>query len=577
MNTIEAIAARMSADDIAQLKAIWEPTAVATPRTDTWAHLCVTPEGELRCYSRDDDPFYLRSLDGGLSWKTVPVPEGAIRSFVPCPYTGRVLSLVPTYIDNRHTTQFNRYEHYDDPAPSFSYAFPHAFYSSMQPLALSSRRRLLVAGDLYNEKGLHTGVYYSDDDGDSWTLTEVEPTPPALSVEPHKGPRWQNCGIEPTIVELQDGRLLMALRTSQDYHYFTYSEDGGATWTKPEPSPFHSTLTKPHFCRLQDGRLLFFYNNTRPLPEQEKSSVFPPLDKDEQAGVWEDVFTNRDSNCVVVSEDDGKTWRGFRELYLNPLRNACDFRTSGFTPPDLDKSVHQMQALELPFGKILVQVGQHDFLRKLMIFDINWLYETARSEDFRLGLTSVSTQTYVKSVSGGYQGNPGHCAWNRTNGALLVPDPAGDRSEVLLLRNTADEWLVSQVQGLCWNFPAAQSGTLTVRLWVRGNGVRLSLLDHWMNPIDTTVARYAAYTAEITTTAGGWQDISLAFTPTEAVLAVNGTPTATLPKAAVATPNGLCFFHAQTLTETGDTAGTLIKSFAFNAAEGNTTETARFQ
>lgn len=49
--------------------------------------------------------------------------------------------------------------------------------------------------------------------------------------------------------------------------------------------------------RLEDGRLLFFWCNTTPLPEMETAN-----------GVWDDVFTNRDVTHVAISEDDGKTW-----------------------------------------------------------------------------------------------------------------------------------------------------------------------------------------------------------------------------------------------------------------------------
>lgn len=37
-------------------------------------------------------------------------------------------------------------------------------------------------------------------------------------------------------------------------------------------------------------------------------------------GIWEDVFTNRDVNHAAISEDDGKSWIGMREMVLNPLR-----------------------------------------------------------------------------------------------------------------------------------------------------------------------------------------------------------------------------------------------------------------
>ena len=296
------------------------------------------------------------------------------------------------------------------------------------------------------------------------------------------------------MLELNDGRLMAMLRTSTDYHYVSYSDDHGESWSRPAPTAFHSTLTNPHLLRLADGRILFFFNNTRPLPEQAKDDVWPPLSEDEKRGVWEDVFTNRDANCVAVSEDDGKSWFGFRELNLNSLRNTCDFRSSGSNASGRDKSVHQFQALELPMHKVLVQVGQHANVRRLILFDVDWLYETDRAEDFRCGLGALSTQVYLRSVSGGFRGFTGHCAWNRTNGAVPVPDPSGDHTEALLLKNTDDDRLLSNAQGAVWNFPAAFCGEVHVALSVRGAGLRLSLLDHWMNPIDLTVERYAQFT-----------------------------------------------------------------------------------
>lgn len=333
------------------------------------------------------------------------------------------------------------------------------------------------------------------------------------------------------------------------------------------PTAFHSTLTNPCLMRLSSGKILFFYNNTKPLPEQDKEKVFPPLDNDEKSGVWEDVFTNRDANCIAISSDEGKSWQGFRELYLNPLRNSCDFRTVGGNGSGRDKSVHQFQAIELPNNKVLVHVGQHSRVRRLMIFDINWLYEKTRTEDFRSGLENTSTQVYLKSVSGGMRSFPGHCAWNRTNGAVPVPDPCGDRSEVVLIKNTNDDRLLNDVQGLVWNFPAAHKGTVKIRLRVNGMGLRISLMDHWQNPCDITVKDDAVFTDIITkeqTNREGWSDVEIRFDTAldTAALFINGEKIKPLSAQADA-PNGLCYLHLQTAYADGDCSGSLIKKLDF--------------
>ena len=111
--------------------------------------------------------------------------------------------------------------------------------------------------------------------------------------------------------------------------------------------------------RLSDGRILNFWNNTRPLPELDHEKQTPPVAETVKDGTWEDVFTNRDVAHAAISSDKGENWTGVRELYLNGIRNNADFRYVGGVLYSLDKSVHQFQAFELPFNKILVSVGQN--------------------------------------------------------------------------------------------------------------------------------------------------------------------------------------------------------------------------
>jgi hypothetical protein len=76
------------------------------------------------------------------------------------------------------------------------------------------------------------------------------------------------------------------------------------------------------------------------LPELNHDAQ-PGLNQSEREGRSEDFFTNRDVIHAAISADDGRTWRGFRELYLNDRRNDADFRTTGGNAESLDKSIHQ--------------------------------------------------------------------------------------------------------------------------------------------------------------------------------------------------------------------------------------------
>ncbi|MCD4727709.1 MAG: glycoside hydrolase [Pirellulales bacterium] len=75
--------------------------------------------------------------------------------------------------------------------------------------------------------------------------------------------------MEPSVVLLPDGRLLMVFRTGVGNIWYTVSKDDGATWRKPEPLRYrdggervlHPESPCPLF-KLDDGRfLLKFHNN----------------------------------------------------------------------------------------------------------------------------------------------------------------------------------------------------------------------------------------------------------------------------------------------------------------------------
>ena len=76
----------------------------------------------------------------------------------------------------------------------------------------------------------------------------------------------------------------------------------------------------------------------------------------------EDVFTNRDANHAALP-GRRQTWRGFRK-FCSTIRNDSDFRTSGGKGEALDKSIHQFQALEMPWWKDFASCGQHKYARR---------------------------------------------------------------------------------------------------------------------------------------------------------------------------------------------------------------------
>ena len=572
---VEKIEKNMSESDKKFLKEIYEPiTVMHRPPSDAFNSMAITEDGEIRIYGlhnkkhgcpgcsdmTDGTPIYYASRDGGLSWKMYEYDFfGTMGRGIIDPKTGRTFRM-----QVKDGESFARIS--DEGLDSKNFRMiklPVKVSNWVRPaIVLEHKDRVIIPGDVYADGKHNACVCYSDDNGETWDHSFIDEVAPLPTTPPSKGLRWQNRGCEPAIVELSDGTLMCTIRTCHDLDSVVFSYDNGTTWTKPRYSDFHAVNTTSGYLKMNDGRIVFFWNNTKPLPEQDMDAAFPPIGGWEKEGRLEDVFTNRDANCVAISEDDGKTWIGMRELCLNGCRNRADFRTCDGNRTSHDKSVQQCQMIELPYGKVLIHLGQNRLMSKVMIFDVNWLYEKSRKEDFRQGLDALSTQVYVKSISAEGRGQVGHCAWNRTNGALLVPNPDADYSEVLILRNTDDDRLRNNIQGAVWNFPGGKTGEVNVKLKVLGKGVRISVLDYWMNPSDETVKDFANFSFEITETdKNSWNDAIIKFLGDTASLYLNGELKDTKKMVGEA-PNGLCYLHLQTLTENGDKEGTLIKEIS---------------
>ena len=522
-------------------------------------------DGEIRHYG---GPGFIFSRDHGFSWKTYRhgqkdtqgnVKRGKAASAV-SPATGTYLCAH----SNKSGMFVGRSSGVDEKTTTIKIN-DRRFIMIRPPLFLKSKNRVLLAGHT-PDRPHQIGLFWSDDDGQTWASTML-PVGPRFEVKPpHKKPRWENWCVEPTILEMNDGRLWMIARTSRDRHYESFSKDGGETWSPWRASPFYGTLTMPTLFRLSDGHILLFWCNTTPLPESDQSQS--KLPKTAQDGTWEDVFTNRDALHAAISDDDGKTWRGFREIRLNPFRNAEDYgdRTTA------DWSVHQTQAVELPLGKVLIANGQDKSVRALIMFDPDWLLEDGRKTNFENGLEDWSAFRFSKGVRG-------HCAYNRTDGPLLLPNTRHAGQNMIRLRHRIDPRLVFDRDGAIWNFPAAKSGKVHIRIkpLSGGKGGRICLLDRWVSPTDPVIESYAMFVLrfdEYGRIAGNphrkpalkvgrwnvlkfeWNDV----TSSGCTLHINGKAMPVQLPLLSPSQHGLSYIHFQSLADTKDTKGFIVES-----------------
>ena len=513
---------------VPDLEQIHAPVIIGVVPCDAYVGLSKMKDGEWRHYNYGENassqrPLYLSSRNQGKTWEIKYLPKDLPYADQQSPVSGEFLRI---FTGNGKVYAL-RTEGGLEGGRSIIKIDDKLGIMNKPPIFIRNGKRVISAAHRTDRSGAY--VYYSDDDGRSWKISQQVNAPKHVKSGFHQGVRWNHGAVEPTIVELKDGCLWMIMRTAQDKHYQSFSTDGGETWSEATPSPFYGTITMPTLYRMHDGRLLFFWCNTTPLPELPTAT-----------GVWDDVFTNRDAVHVAISEDDGKTWKGFRELMLNGERNSNQF---GNTVSGQDKSVHQVQAVEVAPGKILVAAGQHAQCRRLLLFDVDWLYESIRSNDFSDGLSQWSAFRY-------YKGIVGHCSYNRQEEPILVAHPDHPNAKAMQLTYTPNDSLLQDNQGAVWNFPAAKDGFVKLNMkFPKGSrSIDMVLNDRWFNPTDTVAKYQCMYTIPLNRKQlrihdEAWHSVTIHWQQNKpAVVRVDGRKRTILPIQS-STEHGISYLH----------------------------------
>lgn len=291
----------------------------------------------------------------------------------------------------------------------------------------------------------YTTAVYSDDDGATWQLSPSQLTAPC-----YDGYNGGNYGaVEPTAVELNDGRLWMLIRTQTGRMYESFSRDG-AEWSPAEPSRFYGSNSPAMFRRLDDGRLLLIWNNAQVGPKHDGQGV----------------YSGRDAIHAALSNDDGRTWRGFRELYRDPTRHGTsDVRN--------DRGTAYPDAVQTRDGAIVVVTGQAADRRAILRFTPDWLLATHAEDDFSQGLDQWHAFQEVGPATRFFR--------ERRMGAQLVAHPDDSSKKVLSIGRRDDE----PAAGAIWNLTNGRKGKLTMRVRVEKNfGGELHLADRLFQPWD---------------------------------------------------------------------------------------------
>ena len=196
--------------------------------------------------------------------------------------------------------------------------------------------------------------------------------------------------------------------------------------------------------RLRDGRIVLFLNACQNWSNPRSYAM-----------------GGREVLHAAISSDEGKTWRGFREVL---------HETDG--TPQGDRGSAYPSAAETRDGKVVFASGQGEGKRAIVMFDPHWLEENEQSDDLEHGPV----------------------AWTAFGGAgLRVESAATGRPGVIFPLHATKRC------GATWNFPLADSGevSLRVRVPVGVSELQLSLNDHYNRIDDDKAVEHAVFTISV--------------------------------------------------------------------------------
>jgi len=117
--------------------------------------------------------------------------------------------------------------------------------------------------------------------------------------------------LEPSVIELRDGRLWMLIRTSRKVFWESFSSDGGLTWSEAQATTIPSTSAPGHVIRLSDGRLALGWN---PATRKELHVAFS---SDEGHSWTPSVAVVRGTGTYgfLLEHTPGELWIGFMDSH----------------------------------------------------------------------------------------------------------------------------------------------------------------------------------------------------------------------------------------------------------------------
>ncbi|MBC8234493.1 exo-alpha-sialidase [bacterium] len=185
-------------------------------------------------------------------------------------------------------------------------------------------------------------TYVSADNGKTWERSNI------IDLGGHG---HHDGAMEAIVVELQDGRLLMLLRTNWDYFWEAYSSDHGLSWRVIKSGDIDASSAPGYLTRLVSGRLVLVWNRLYPQGKSDYPRRGGDCNLSQDKASWQ-----REELSIAFSEDDGKTW-------TEPAVFACD--KGGLSYPYIfERREGELWITTWFQGKLRVSLREADFVGK---------------------------------------------------------------------------------------------------------------------------------------------------------------------------------------------------------------------
>jgi hypothetical protein len=270
--------------------------------------------------------------------------------------------------------------------------------------------------------------------------------------------------------------------------------------------------------RLKDGRILLLWNNCG-------ADGLGPVH-------WGNA--ERAALAAAISDDEGKTWKGYREV--GRVTSSAQ--------------VSYPYVTQMPNGRLLINAA--GFIASI---DPGFITQSDFSEEFERGIRRWSTLA--------------------AEGVSAVSDPDGGHGKVLKMVKPKDDVPAAA----CLNFPFGRRGTIAINLRIepKFQGAHLTLSDHYDLP---GLPRDGCFPIQINAkgrimlngsggswlptpgdlTPGKWHELKLTWdcTSHEALMELDGVEIGRLHQYVCA--DGVCYLRIRSTAAATDDAGMYIKS-----------------